>query len=129
VSETYIGDSGRERKTGSALKVFPGESSVLWHRRRRCLRVSLPSWGRRCGYLRRDRVPGENPWPSVSAMAAHCVVTLLGASSWSPCSSCSLIVILSGKCWSFAFFLVYFDLLCKGSPHHLVSVRPMWLYL
>jgi hypothetical protein len=29
VSETYIGDSGRERKTGSALKVFPGESSVL----------------------------------------------------------------------------------------------------
>jgi hypothetical protein len=32
VSETYIGDSGRGHKTGSDLKVFPGESSVLWHR-------------------------------------------------------------------------------------------------
>jgi hypothetical protein len=61
VSETYIGDSGRGQKTGSDLKVFPGESSVLWHWRRRCLRVSLPSWGRRCGYLLRVRAPGENP--------------------------------------------------------------------
>jgi hypothetical protein len=31
-SGTYIGDSGRGRKTGSDFKVFSGESSVLWHR-------------------------------------------------------------------------------------------------
>jgi hypothetical protein len=45
VSEAYLGDSGRGRKTGSGTKVFSSESSVLRHHRRRCLRVSLPSWG------------------------------------------------------------------------------------
>jgi hypothetical protein len=60
VSEACLGDSGCGRKAGSVLKVFLGKSSVLRHRRRRCLRVSLPSWGRRCGYLLRDRAPGEN---------------------------------------------------------------------
>jgi hypothetical protein len=60
VSEAYHGDSGCGRKTGSILMVFPSESSVLRHRRWRCLRVSLPSWGRCCGYLLRDRAPGEN---------------------------------------------------------------------
>jgi hypothetical protein len=29
--------------------------------RRRCLWVSLPSWGRRCGYPLRAMAPGENP--------------------------------------------------------------------
>jgi hypothetical protein len=61
LSEAYLGDSGRGRKTGSGTKVFLSESAVLQHHRRRCMRVSLPSWGRRCGYLLRDRAPGENP--------------------------------------------------------------------
>jgi hypothetical protein len=60
VSEAYLEDSGCGRKAGSVLKVFPGESSVLRHRRRRCLRVSLPAWGPHCSYLLRDRAPGEN---------------------------------------------------------------------
>lgn len=29
----------------------PSETSALWHQRRWCLRVSLTSWGRRCGFL------------------------------------------------------------------------------
>jgi hypothetical protein len=30
---------------------------------------------------------------------------------------------------SFGFPFFYLDLLVRGFPHHIVSVRPLWLYL
>jgi hypothetical protein len=42
----------------------------------------------------------------------------------------SLFGIFGGKFWlSVYFYLFIFDPLVRGSPHHLVSVRPLWLYL
>jgi hypothetical protein len=67
---------------------------------------------------------------TVSAAAAVYVVTLLGASLWSPDSTRFHFNVFGGKFW---FFRVLFSLslICfvRGSPLHLVSVRPLWLYL
>jgi hypothetical protein len=73
--------------------------------------------------------PGENHLDrSVSAMAVRCVITFLETSLWSSglprfCSG-----VFGGKFW-FSLFFVYLDLLVRGFPHHIVSVRPLWLYL
>jgi hypothetical protein len=48
---------------GCGVRMLPGENSAPRRQRRRCLRVSLPSWGRRCGYPPRGLAPGENLRP------------------------------------------------------------------
>jgi hypothetical protein len=57
---------------------------------------------------------------------ALCVITLLGALSWSFVSTYYRLFVFGGKFW---FFHVLFSLslICfvRGSPHHLVSVRPL----
>jgi hypothetical protein len=67
---------------------------------------------------------------TVSAAAAVYVVTLLGAPLWSPDSTRFRFNVFGGKFW---FFRVFFSLslICfvRVSPLHLVSVRPLWLYL
>jgi hypothetical protein len=65
---------------------------------------------------------------SVSTAVAPCIVTLLGASSWSPDTTrfhFFVFVVLVFPCFS----VFIFDLFVRGSPLHLVSVRPLWLYL
>jgi hypothetical protein len=66
----------------------------------------------------------------VSTTAALCVVTLLGASSQSPDSTWYRFDVFGGK---FLVFHVLFSLILicfiRGSPHHIVSVWPLWLYL
>jgi hypothetical protein len=65
---------------------------------------------------------------TVSTAAALDVVTLLGASSWSPDFAWYRFNVFVGLVFPcFLFFI--FDLLVRGSPHHFVSVRPLWLYL
>jgi hypothetical protein len=65
-----------------------------------------------------------------STAAALSIVTLLGASSRSPDSTWYRFDVFGGK---FLVFRVLFSLflICfvRGSPHYLVSVRPLWLYL
>jgi hypothetical protein len=62
---------------------------------------------------------------TVSTAAALCVVTLLGASSWSPVATqyCFVVfVVLVFPCFSLSLSLICF---VRGSPLHLVSVRPL----
>jgi hypothetical protein len=112
------------RSTGCGEKVFPGESLALWRQRRRCLRVSLPSWGRRCGYPPCIRAPGENlglwsrHWRRKASLPSlgHC----RGAPVTFGFGSLPLVASLV-----FLYFWFIFDLSVRGSPHHLVSVRPL----
>jgi hypothetical protein len=88
-----------------------------------------PLEGRRCGHHLHAKTPGENPWPlrsrrqrHVASLRSWCVVVEL----WFHLVSVrSLRSSLGFSCLSF----FYLDLLYKGISHHLVSVRPLWLYL
>jgi hypothetical protein len=47
-------------------------------------------------------------------MAALCIVTLLGVSSWSPATTWYRFIVFGGKFWFFrVFFIFIFGLLCK----------------
>jgi hypothetical protein len=67
---------------------------------------------------------------TVSMVAALCVVTLLWASSWSLGDTWYRFIVVGDKFW-FSVFIFSLSLICfvRGSPHHLISVRPLWLYL
>jgi hypothetical protein len=56
--------------SGRGVRMLPGESSAPRRQRRRCLRVSQPSWGRRCGHPPCGTAPGENLDLAVSTAAA-----------------------------------------------------------
>jgi hypothetical protein len=68
----------------------------------------------------------------VLTTATRCVITLLGASSWSSDFVRSCVDVDMSLVASFGFhILFYLFLLCfvRGSPYHLISIRLLWLYL
>jgi hypothetical protein len=102
------------RVLGSGARIFPGKSSAPRRQQRRCLRVSLPSWGHRYGHPSVLWLRVKTPdFRGLDDGRTECVVTLLGASLWSSGFTSSCLIIFGGKFWFSVFFLLIFDLLCK----------------
>ena len=106
------------------MKIFPRESSTLWRQWRRCLRVSLPSWGAVVGTCvalgLRVKTLDHLGLDDGDALRRYSPESVVGEFRFPSGSSVSCVA-------SLAFLILLFstfDLLCKGSPHHSVSVRP-----
>ena len=114
---------------GCGAKVFPSESSALRRQWRRCLWVSLPSWGRYCGYLRHVRASGENLWPSRS----RCRRRATSLPSWGRhrgAPSLGIVPVTSVASLALPVLLFsIFDLLCKRFPSSLCIGSAVGLYL
>jgi hypothetical protein len=69
-------------------------------------------------------VPSQHQGSAVSAMTVVCVITLLGASSWSSSTLRSRTGVI-GK-FRLSLYLLCLSLICfvRGYPYHFVSVQP-----